>query len=105
MTINVAKSYPKITASPWNAEIRNEMLAVEGCLRDLINSAVPTASELSQHLLAAGGKRVRPALVMLSAKACGRHDLLRAATIAACCEMIHMATLVHDDVICLAEDF
>lgn len=99
MTINLAKSIQQDPLMPWSASIKPEMQAVEECLRSSINSAVPTAFELSQHLLTAGGKRLRPALVILAAKACGEHDAHRATVIASCCEIIHMASLVHDDVI------
>ncbi|MBJ7604002.1 MAG: polyprenyl synthetase family protein [Candidatus Dormibacteraeota bacterium] len=50
-----------------------------------------------QRLVEAGGKRVRPRLVMLSARLGPDHDPLRAAQLAAAVELIHDATLVHDD--------
>ena len=53
-------------------------------------------------LVAAGGKRIRPALVLLAAK-CGRYDLERLAPAAIAVELTHAATLVHDDVIDRAE--
>src|SRR5437773_3106290 len=50
------------------------------------------------ELFAAGGKRIRPALVLLAAK-CGRYDLERLRPAAMAVELTHAATLVHDDVI------
>jgi geranylgeranyl pyrophosphate synthase len=50
------------------------------------------------ELVSAGGKRIRPALVLLAAK-CGRYDLTRLTPAAVAVELTHAATLVHDDVI------
>lgn len=55
-------------------------------------------SEVSTHLLRAGGKRIRPALVILSSRFPGV-DFSRVVTVAVAVELIHMATLVHDDVV------
>lgn len=55
-------------------------------------------TRISRHLSKSGGKRLRPALVLLSARACGEHGEAPV-RIAAVMEMIHAATLVHDDVI------
>ena len=65
------------------------------CSEDAVTS-------ISRHLNSSGGKRLRPALVLLSARACGAHgdSPIR---IAAVMEIIHAATLVHDDVIDNAE--
>lgn len=87
-------------APQWHAMIADELQDVEACLLKAIGSDVPTVFELSKHLVAAGGKRLRPALVILSS-----HTLTEAvprerlALIASTVELIHMATLVHDDVI------
>jgi octaprenyl-diphosphate synthase len=65
-----------------------------------LSSNVPTLSELSKNLVLAGGKRLRPALVILSAQAVSEDvSEHRLTTIAATVELIHMASLVHDDVI------
>jgi octaprenyl-diphosphate synthase len=55
--------------------------------------------EAAQQLVLAGGKRVRPIATLLAAKACGSSDLTRAVQLAAAVELIHSATLLHDDVI------
>jgi heptaprenyl diphosphate synthase len=55
-----------------------------------------------EDLFAAGGKRIRPALVLLTAK-CGRYDPVKLTPAAMAVELIHAATLVHDDVIDRAE--
>ncbi len=63
-----------------------------------LESTVPLIGELARHLVAAGGKRIRPLLTLLSARLCGyagdRHIAL-----ATCVEFIHTATLLHDDVV------
>ena len=66
-------------------------------LENLINSS-PLISELSNHIINSGGKRIRPLLTLAIAKLCGysgsRHIIL-----ASVIEYIHTATLLHDDVV------
>jgi octaprenyl-diphosphate synthase len=92
------------------APILPEMQAVEAFLEAQAETAIPQFSELTRHLLSAGGKRLRPAMVILCAYAAepsrygelyrnGHSGRERLAVIAGCMEMIHMATLIHDDVI------
>ena len=72
---------------------------VERTLESAISSDVSPAFDLSMHLLAAGGKRIRPALMILGAMATGECDPERIASLAASAELVHMASLVHDDVV------
>jgi octaprenyl-diphosphate synthase len=78
--------------------IRGELDAVEATLRDELRSDFPFVDRLVQHGFRLGGKRLRPALVLLSGKVCGPlkpgHGVL-----AAVVELIHTATLIHDDVL------
>ena len=80
------------------APIRQELDQVEGILRDELHSNYPFVDRLVKHGFRLGGKRLRPALLLLSGKACGalapEHPRLAAAV-----EMIHTATLIHDDVL------
>lgn len=86
------------------SQIAEEIAAVEEELRQRLCSEVKLVSEIGAHVLEGGGKRLRPALLVLSAKATGlAFDVRRAHRLAACMEMIHMATLIHDDVIDKAE--
>ncbi len=63
-----------------------------------LQSQVPLIPELARHLIAAGGKRIRPLLTLLAARLCGyRGD--RQIGLAAAVEFIHTATLLHDDVV------
>lgn len=60
--------------------------------------------QVGEHTLEAGGKRLRPAFVALAARASGRpFEPRRAVRLGACLELVHMATLIHDDVIDRAE--
>jgi octaprenyl-diphosphate synthase len=84
----------------WAECVRQELGDIEVALGKVIGSSVPTITRINDHLLTAGGKRLRPALVTLSAKACCQpYDPDRMISIAAATELIHMATLMHDDVI------
>jgi heptaprenyl diphosphate synthase len=71
-------------------------------LRLLIQNDPDVVASPMADLVAAGGKRIRPALVLLAAK-CGRYDLERLTPAAIAVELTHAATLVHDDVIDRAE--
>ena len=75
-----------------------DLTAVEVALRDEIQRDPDVVAAPMADLFAAGGKRLRPALVLLSAK-CGRYDLERLMPAAMAVELTHAATLVHDDVI------
>ncbi len=80
------------------APIARDLEEVERILRQSLQSDRPGVDQLLAHLAHYRGKRLRPALVLLVARACGKvtpaHHLLAAAV-----EMIHTATLVHDDVL------
>lgn len=81
-------------------QIRADTALVERHLERLVQSNVRLVHQVGAHTLRAGGKRLRPAFLLLSAKATVRDfDLDRALRLGACLEMIHMATLIHDDVI------
>jgi octaprenyl-diphosphate synthase len=78
--------------------VARELEEVEVLLRQELSSENPFVDRLARHGFRLGGKRLRPALVLLSAKACGgiRPEHL---TLAAMVEVLHTATLVHDDVL------
>jgi octaprenyl-diphosphate synthase len=78
--------------------LQSEILWVEGALRDAGRAATEPAASAAQHLLGLGGKRVRPAAVLLSA-ACFGPIPAAARELAVVVELIHTATLLHDDVI------
>src|SRR5699024_7785910 len=73
---------------------------IEDRLSDTIDADHPILKEASLQLLQAGGKRIRPAFVLLSAHF-GQYEryIEEVKTVAVAIELIHMATLVHDDVV------
>jgi geranylgeranyl pyrophosphate synthase len=75
-----------------------DLAGIEAALRNGIRHDPDEVGAPMADLFSAGGKRVRPALVLLSAR-CGRYDLDRLTPGAMAVELTHAATLVHDDVI------
>lgn len=80
------------------SEIERDLPQVEAYIEATLAAKDPLLVEISTHLLRAGGKRLRPALVLLAAKAY-HYDLPQLLPVATAVELIHMATLVHDDVV------
>ncbi len=75
-----------------------DMLSVNQLILQRMESHVPLIPQLAGHLIAAGGKRLRPILTLAAAKLCG-YQGQRHCKLAACVEFIHTATLLHDDVV------
>ena len=75
---------------------------VERAMHEQLASASGLVGTLGEHVLGAGGKRVRPALLLLSAELCG-YTGPRCFQVAAAVELLHTATLLHDDVVDLSE--
>jgi octaprenyl-diphosphate synthase len=71
---------------------------VDAVLRASLDSDVALIRQIAEYIIGGGGKRLRPALVLLAARACG-YQGRQHYTIAAVVEMIHTATLLHDDVV------
>ncbi len=78
--------------------ISDDLRAVEDKLSEETASEYSFVDMAVQHVVKGGGKRLRPILVVLSAKACG-YEGADAHTLAAVVELIHVASLVHDDVL------
>ena len=76
-----------------------ELKKVNGFILKHIQSEVPLIPLLSNHLFKSGGKRIRPALTILFSKLFGYDFGNRNIELAACIEFIHMASLLHDDVV------
>lgn len=79
-----------------------DMQACNQVIVDRMQSSVALIPQLAAHLVAAGGKRLRPLLTLASARLCGysnQDGRMRHVEIAACVEFIHTATLLHDDVV------
>ena len=78
--------------------IADDLRAVDDVIRQRLLSEVALIRRIADYIIGGGGKRLRPALLILSARACGyrgRHHHELAAVI----EFIHTATLLHDDVV------
>ncbi|MCS7462471.1 polyprenyl synthetase family protein [Paenibacillus doosanensis] len=84
------------------AKMKKDISYIEKELERSIDTDHAMLRETSVHLLKAGGKRIRPIFVLLGAKF-GTYDLTRVKHVAVPLELIHMASLVHDDVIDDAE--
>lgn len=78
--------------------IQDELALVEEQLADVTNVDAPLLAGILRQLLQSGGKRLRPALVLLAARF-HPYDLKRLIPVAAAVETLHTATLVHDDLI------
>jgi len=81
-----------------NALIGEDLKAVNQLIVDRMQSPVALIPQLAGHIIAAGGKRLRPLLTIASAQLCG-HEGHRHIALSACVEFIHTATLLHDDVV------
>ena len=84
------------------ALVEPDLLRVEAMLEEHLRSDVGLVNEIARYVRAGGGKRVRPGLLLLSAQLCG-HASERAALFATVVELLHTATLLHDDIIDGAE--
>jgi octaprenyl-diphosphate synthase len=100
MTATIHRLEPAHAPSlePMMGLVAADMNAVNTVILDRMQSEIPLIPELAGHLIAGGGKRMRPMLTLASAKLLGypgtRHHRLAAAV-----EFIHTATLLHDDVV------
>lgn len=80
------------------AEFKSDIDVIEQQLIQALNSSSHMLNDASVHLVQAGGKRIRPVFVLLCAKF-GHYDIQRLKHVAVPLELVHMASLVHDDVI------
>ena len=79
--------------------VKNELQAVETCLQKIADTPLPLLSNIGSSLIGAGGKRLRPALFLLSARLSNRESYDDLVPLAASLELTHVASLLHDDVI------
>ena len=90
-----------------NALVRlagTDMAEVDALIIDRMQSDVPIIPRLAEHLVSAGGKRLRPLLTVAAARATGAQgDILSPKKLAAAVEFIHTATLLHDDIVDASE--
>jgi len=89
---------PAVTLEPVQRLIAEEMSAVDKVIRQRLHSDVALIRQVSEYIISGGGKRLRPAVVLLAAGACGYSGSAHY-QLAAVVEFIHTATLLHDDVV------
>lgn len=82
----------------WDFGISEELRMVERRIFDAISSEEPLLTDISAYVIGAGGKRIRPTVTLLSFRAVGGKEVASAVDIAASLELIHSATLIHDDI-------
>jgi octaprenyl-diphosphate synthase len=81
-----------------------DMAAVDALILDRMQSDVPIIPKLAEHLVSAGGKRLRPLMTVAAARAVGAtDDIVAPRKLAAAVEFIHTATLLHDDIVDASE--
>ncbi|MEK7785298.1 MAG: polyprenyl synthetase family protein, partial [Chloroflexota bacterium] len=88
----------QISIADLFAPVRDDLNAVEDRMREYVPDQHEALTAAIDHLLASGGKRIRPAMSLLAA-GIFRADSDEAVSVAASIEMLHTATLVHDDLI------
>ena len=95
---------------PLKKEINNSYLELKKLVENKLNQAnqlikyklaseIDLVHKMTSYHLKSGGKRIRPMLTLAAASLCGYKDGNRDINLAACVELIHNATLLHDDVI------
>ncbi|MGI9436454.1 MAG: polyprenyl synthetase family protein [Geminicoccaceae bacterium] len=83
---------------PLQQLVAADMEQINKLIVDRLQSSVSLIPELAGHLVASGGKRIRPMLTLIAARLCG-YEGQRQQGLAAAVEFIHTATLLHDDVV------
>ncbi len=103
---SLSSATTRLSAQPDEAALNTLVALVEddlrACNRAIVarmHSPVALIPQLAAHIVAAGGKRLRPLLTLASARLCGYPGGTRHVNLAACVEFIHTATLLHDDVV------
>jgi len=92
-----------MTAKEANQVNQNQLMtdglaAIEQAMFDITNSDVEVLRDASHHILSAGGKRIRPRLLLLSYLAVGGKNVEEIARAGAAVELMHTASVVHDDI-------
>ena len=94
----MADSPDRETIDHIYAPVQERLISVEDRLRGMANVEFPFLSDLLTHVYCSSGKRVRPALALL-ASGFHPHDELKSEIMATAIELLHIATLIHDDTV------
>ncbi len=92
------KTSPRVSLDALYSLIQDDLKRVDTTILSSINRDVPLIYDIAQHIIASGGKRIRPAITLIAARLCENTNS-RHIGIAAAVELIHTATLLHDDVV------
>jgi octaprenyl-diphosphate synthase len=87
-----------MTLQEIRALVQADLESVNAVIRQRLKSSVPLVDQIAEHIISGGGKRLRPMLVVLCARACQTRDDAHIEA-AAFIEFVHTATLLHDDVV------
>jgi octaprenyl-diphosphate synthase len=101
-TADIAHDPAKPSLDPLFRLLGGDLARVNALIVERMHSPVALIPQLAGHIVAAGGKRLRPLLTLASARLCG-YQGERHLTLAAAVEFIHTATLLHDDVVDASE--
>jgi octaprenyl-diphosphate synthase len=93
-----ARPFPLSSLNRFYSLIADDMKELDVVIRERLHSDVVLVRQVAEYIIGAGGKRLRPALVLLCSGACGYSGPHRT-ELAAVVEFIHTATLLHDDVV------
>jgi octaprenyl-diphosphate synthase len=97
-SVDRVEAVRKRSLDPLSQLLGGDLERVNRLIVDRMQSPVALISQLAGHIVASGGKRLRPMLTLGCARLCGYHGN-RHVTLAAAVEFIHTATLLHDDVV------
>jgi octaprenyl-diphosphate synthase len=98
--VSTARTTPALAAPAAPATlVGDELQLVEQRLAELLRSREARLTDIANYLIGAGGKRVRPAVTLLIFRACGGSNLPDIVDVAVALELIHSASLLHDDII------
>ncbi len=98
VSLDGERAKPRASLDPLSALVAADMQRVNVLIVQKMHSPVALIPQLAGHIVAAGGKRLRPMLTLAAAKLCG-YAGERQVGLAAAVEFIHTATLLHDDVV------
>jgi octaprenyl-diphosphate synthase len=95
----ISKERNPVSDYPLLGPIEDDLVILEEILCQEIDSPAESICRAASYVLKSKGKRIRPALLLLSARICGYGDGLRHVKLASIGECLHVATLIHDDII------
>lgn len=98
MPRNPLESVQSMTTLPFYTAVTDDFEAVNQLIVRQLHSRVPLVEKIGSYIIGAGGKRLRPLVVLLAARACGAEGTQQH-SLATIIEFLHTATLLHDDVV------